>query len=109
VSVGVGASVLGWFAWTALIFVIAAVLGHRAKGRSLLRPLGFANAPGVALILGLVPIVGDLIRVLVVCWLLAATVVAIEVVFDAPFRRAVVISIACFVLYLCLGLLIEFG
>ena len=103
ISVGVGASLLSWFVWTAVIFTVAALLGQRDRSRSLLRALGFANAPAMVLLFGFVPLVGDLIRVVVVCWLLAAAVVAIEGVFEISRRRAIVIASIGFVLYLFLG------
>jgi Yip1-like protein len=100
---GVGAALAGWFLFTWVIFVIATLLRHRGNGRSLLRALGFANAPGVFLILGIVPALGAVVRSVVVLWLLATTVVAVQAVYDVPRRRAWVISIAGFAVYLVLG------
>ncbi len=103
VFAGVGAALLGWFLWAAVILLIAALLGHHRNGRSLLRALGFANAPGLLLILGIVPIIGAMARVIVVVWLVAATAQAVRAVFEVPRWRAAVISIAAFVVYLILG------
>lgn len=104
VIAGVGAAILGWLLWAAVIWAAATLLGHRHAGGSLLRALGFANSPGVFLILGAVPVVGPVSRVIVVVWLLATTVRAVEAVFAVAPRRASVISIAAFVVYLVLGL-----
>jgi Yip1-like protein len=100
---GVGAAMAGWFMFTGVILVIATVLRHRRDGRSLLRALGFANAPGVLLIFGIVPALGAVVRTVVVLWLLATTAVAVQAVYDVPRRRAWVISIAGFAVYLVLG------
>ena len=103
VAAGVGAAIVGWLLWAAVIWVAAALLGPRRPGRSLLRALGFANSPGLLLILGAVPMVGAASRLVVVVWLLATTVRAVEAVFAVTSRRAIVITIAAFVGYLVLG------
>ncbi len=102
---GVGAAVLGWFVWTGVVFVIAALFARRQPGRSLLRALGFATAPGVFLIAGIVPVLGRVARAAVVVWLVAATAVALEAVYGMSRRRAAVVSIAAFLVYLVLGAL----
>jgi len=99
---GMGAAVLGWLLWAAVIFSILAVLRYRRNG-SLLRALGFANAPSVLLVLGIVPVIGAVVRVIVVIWLLAATTVAIQAVYDMSRPRAVVTSIVVFLVYLAIG------
>ncbi len=104
ISAGVGAALLGWPLWTLTVFLIAALFGHRRHNRSLVRTLGFANAPGVFLVFGNVPTLGALIRITVVCWLVAATVVAVQAVFQVRRARAVVVSLLAFVVYLLLGI-----
>lgn len=103
VLAGIVAAILGWLLWAAVIWCISAVFGHRRAGRSLLRPLGFADAPGVFLILGVFPTVGGVVRFFVVLWLLATTVRAVQAVFMVATRRAVVISAVSFLVYLALG------
>jgi len=100
---GVGAALLGWVLWAAVIWLIARLFRHQSQGRSLLRALGFANAPGVFLILGGFPTVGSLIRYAVVAWLVATTVRAVQATFGIAARRALLISIMGFVVYLALG------
>ena len=100
---GVGAALLGWVLWTAVIWLVAKALRCRPEGRSLLRALGFANAPGVFLIFGALPIFGPFVRVIVVIWLVATTVRAAQAVFALTMWRALIISIVGFVVYLILG------
>jgi hypothetical protein len=102
---GVGAALLGWVLWAGVIWLTARVFGHRRAGRSLLRVLGFADAPCVFLFLGALPTVGAAIRFLVVVWLLATTVRAVQSVYVVATRRAVVITALGFLLYLVLGAL----
>jgi hypothetical protein len=103
VSAGIAAAVFGWFLWAAVILMIALPFGHRRHGRSLLRALGFANAPGILLVLGVVPVIGRFIRMLIVLWLVATTVAAVQAVFEMSRRRALVVSIVGFVAYLVIG------
>jgi Yip1 domain len=101
---GLAAALLGWLLWAGVIWLSAALLRNRCASRSLLRALGFANAPGVFLILGAVPTIGTMVRAIVVVWLLAATVRAVQAAFAVALRRALVISAIGFVAYLVLGL-----
>lgn len=100
---GMAAALAGWLLWTLVLLLIARVLGHHRNGRSLLRTLGFANAPEVLLILGGMAVVASVVRVLVVFWLLAATVVALQAVYAITRRRAAGITLTGFVLYLLIG------
>ena len=100
---GVGAALLGWVLWAAVIWLTARLFGHRREDRSLLRAVGFADAPCVFLFLGALPTVGAAIRFLVVVWLLATTVRAVQSVYAVATRRAVVITALGFLLYLVLG------
>lgn len=104
IPAGLVVGLVGWFLWAAVVFFAARLLGNRPDGRSLLRTLGFADAPGLFLIAGLLPTIGAALRVLVVCWLMAATVQAVRAVFRVSRGRAVVIALAAFVFYLLLGL-----
>jgi hypothetical protein len=101
---GVGAGVVGWLLWAAVVWLTARVFGHVARGRSLLRALGFADAPGIFLVLGIVPAIAGWARALVVIWLLAATAVAVQAVYETSRRRGVGIALAAFAVYLLLGL-----
>lgn len=104
VLAGIGSALLGWLLWTGVIWLIAILFGHYRQDRSLLRAVGFANAPGVFLILGIAPMVGGVIRLCVVAWLVATTVRAVQATFAVATRRALVISALGFVVYLVMGL-----
>jgi hypothetical protein len=103
IASGVVAGVLGWFLWAAVILLIATLFRHHRDRRSLLRALAFADAPGVFLIIGGVPFIGSVVRILVVLWLVAASVRAVQAVFAVSQRRAVVISVVGFIVYLVFG------
>ncbi len=100
---GLLAAIGGWFLWTVVLLVVARVFGCHRNGRSLLRALGFANAPAVLLILGGSPVVAGVVRLLVVCWLLATATVALQAVYAISRRRAVIVMLVGFVIYMYLG------
>ncbi len=105
ISIGVCAGVLGWFLWTLVVYGVAMILVRRRPARSLLRALGFATVPGVFLAAGSVPVIGAAVRLVVVIWLVAATAVGVQAVYEISRRRAVVIAVAAFVVYLVIGAL----
>lgn len=88
---GIAVSVTVWalVAWTVGTAVLW-LLGTRGiPGRNtgvdfwqVLRPIGFAQAPRVVLILLVVPYLGGLAAIVAWLWTLAATVVAVKQVFD---------------------------
>ena len=100
---GMFAAIAGWLLWTLVLLVVARGFGGHRNGRSLLRTLGFANAPEVLLILGGAPLVVLIVRALVVCWLLATATVALQAVYSVGRRRAVVIMLVGFVVYMLIG------
>ena len=55
----------------------------------LARTLGFANAPRVLLILGVIPVVGLIVGAAVFIWVLVATVVAVRAALDFSTGRAI--------------------
>jgi hypothetical protein len=100
---GVIAAVLGWFTWTAVVLGVALLFGHERRAAPLLRAVGFANAPGFFLFAGSLPGVGTLVRIAVVAWLVAATVVAVEAVFEIGRRRAMIICASGLLAYMAVG------
>ena len=84
------AAIVGWLLWAAITYVIGdKFLGGTATWGELLRTLGFAQSPGVLMILGIVPILGGLVRLLVAIWLLVAGVVAIRQALDFSTGKAI--------------------
>lgn len=100
---GVFTAIAGWFLWTLVLLCVAWLFRCRRDGRSLLRALGFANAPEILLVIGGTPLVVWLVRFLVVCWLLAATTVALQAVYAISRRRALAVMLVGFVAYMVIG------
>ena len=87
---GVVANILGglvgWVVWSYLTWWIGTKWlpepQTNADPGQLLRTLGFAAAPGVLNVLGIVPILGGLVRLVVAIWMLVAGVIAVRQALD---------------------------
>jgi hypothetical protein len=80
--VGLLAALLGWLLFAYVIYLIGAKLlpesGTKADFGALLRAMGFANAPGVLKLLGIVPELRMLVFFAAMVWVLVATVTAVR-------------------------------
>jgi hypothetical protein len=79
---GLLAALLGWLLFAYVIYLIGAKLlpesGTKADFGALLRAMGFANAPGVLKLLGIVPELRMLVFFVAMVWVLVATVTAVR-------------------------------
>lgn len=81
---------IGWLVWSGITYLIGdKLLGGTASWGELLRTLGFAQAPGVLYVLGIVPILGGLVRFAVAIWILVAGVIAIRQALDFSTGKAI--------------------
>jgi hypothetical protein len=103
---------VGWVAWAVLTYVIGTRWLPGAQTRSnvgeLLRTLGFAAAPGLLRILGVLPFLGGALYWLASLWMLIAMVVAVRQALDyTSTGRALAVCIAGWVLSLIIAALIA--
>jgi hypothetical protein len=104
------AAVVGWLLWAAVTYVIGdKLLGGTASWGELLRTIGFAQSPGVLMILGIIPLLGGLVRFVVGIWLLIAGVVAIRQALDFSTGKAVVTAVLGWVAVMALAFLTGGG
>jgi hypothetical protein len=79
---GLLAALVGWLLFAYVIYLIGAKLlpepGTKADFGALLRVMGFANAPGVVKLLGIVPELRVLVFFVAMVWVLVATVTAVR-------------------------------
>jgi len=77
---------IGWFIWAFLTYIIGTKLMPEPQTQSdmgeLLRTTGFSAAPGLLKILGVVPLLGPVVRFAVYLWMLATFVVAVRQALD---------------------------
>ena len=87
-------AVVGWLVWSAVtMFVGTKLFGGTADMGELLRTLGFAQSPGVFAILGIIPILGGLIGMIVGIWQLVAGIIAIRQALDFSTGKAILTAL----------------
>lgn len=84
------ASFVGWIVWAFVTLLVGTYLfkGNADMGE-MLRALGFANAPGILYVVGILPFIGGLIGPVVWLWMLVCGVVAIRQALDFSTGQAV--------------------
>lgn len=91
-------ALLGWALWAFLVWLVGTKLlpepGTRADWGEVARTTGFAQSPGMLMILGFVPVVGWLVMLVVSVWLIVTMVVAVRQALDyTETWRAVVVVV----------------
>jgi hypothetical protein len=90
---GLISALLGWLLWAGITYLIGAkLLGGTATWGELLRTIGFAQTPGVLQVLGIIPVLGGLIRFAVAIWVLIAGIIAIRQALDVGTGKAILTS-----------------
>jgi hypothetical protein len=96
---GTIAAVVGWYIWAFLTYIIGTRLlpekTTQADHGELLRTMGFANAPGVVSVLGVIPGLRGIAITVAQVWMLVAGIVAIRSALDyqSTIRAIVVVVI----------------
>ena len=107
VVVGTIAALLGWVIWAFLTWFIGTRLlpepTTEADMGQLLRTIGFASAPGMLRVVGVIPGIGGLLMLACDIWMLAAMVVAVRQALDYTSTwRAVGVCVIGFVVLILL-------
>jgi hypothetical protein len=94
---GIVAGLLGWLGYAYVAYLIGtrwlAGPDTTADWWELARTLGFANSPRLLLVLGIVPVLGALVALIVGIWVLVTTVVALRAALDFSTSRAIVTAV----------------
>lgn len=84
--IGTVGSLLGWYIWAFLTYVIGTKLlpepQTQADHGELLRTIGFSSAPGMLRVFGIIPGIGGFVNLLAGIWMLAAMVIAVRQALD---------------------------
>ncbi|MFZ7110168.1 MAG: YIP1 family protein [Desulfatiglandales bacterium] len=79
-------ALVGWFIWAFLTYFIGTRLlpepQTRADYGELLRTIGFSSSPGVLRVLGIIPILGNILNFICGIWMLVAMVIAVRQALD---------------------------
>jgi len=87
-------ALLGWLIWAGVTYLIGVhVFSGTATWGELLRTLGFAHAPAVLYVLGILPIIGSLIVYAVMIWVLICGIIAIRQALDFSTGKAVLTAL----------------
>lgn len=102
--IGVVFGVIGFVLYAGIAYLVGAKLFATSETRAtwgqLIRTLGFAQAPGILYVLGILPAVGGLIRFVVGVWILVASVIAIRQACDFSTGRAILTAVVAWIIYL---------
>jgi hypothetical protein len=85
-ALGLVAGLLAWALWAALIYFVGAKMLPESQTNAdwgeLARTLAFASSPGALRILGIIPVLGEIVFVITGIWMLVATVIAVRQALD---------------------------
>ncbi|HET9985407.1 MAG TPA: YIP1 family protein [Longimicrobiales bacterium] len=96
----------GWLVWSGVTYLVGSWLGGTATWGELLRTVGFAHAPGLLRIFGVIPILGVVVRVAVGIWMLIAVIVAIRQALDFSTEKAILTAVIGFALLMAVQVLL---
>ncbi|UCF20733.1 MAG: YIP1 family protein [Gemmatimonadota bacterium] len=99
--VGILSAYVGWALWSGTCYLVGVQLfDGTADWGELLRTIGFAQAPGMLLVLTAVPGIGTLFYLAVLAWMIGTVLVAIRQALDFGTGRALATALAGFVPYM---------
>lgn len=113
IVIGILVSLAAWYVWAFLTYWIGTRVMPEPQTASshgeLLRVLGFASAPGMIRVLGVVPLLGWLVFVVAAVWMLVAGVIAVRQALDyrSTGRAVVVVVIGWIVQWLLMLVLLS--
>lgn len=113
IVIGILVSLAAWYVWAFLTYWIGTRVMPEPQTSSshgeLLRVLGFASAPGMIRVLGVVPLLGWLVFVVAAVWMLVAGVIAVRQALDyrSTGRAVVVVVIGWIVQWLLMLVLLS--
>ncbi len=110
IFIGILLALLGWLLWAGITYLIGdKFLGGTATWGELLRTLGYAQSPGLLLVVGFVPLVGWLVALIVPIWLLVTGIVAIRQALDFSTGKAILTAVLGWVVAVGIPLVLVLG
>jgi hypothetical protein len=95
----------GWLFWSAIAAVVGARFGARAGFEEVMRPVAFAQTPGVLQILALVPVLGWRVGLVAWLWTMLASVIAIREALRVETGKAALVVLVTSAVVMVIGLL----
>ena len=109
--IGVVVALTGWYIWAYLTYFIGTKLlpepQTKADHGELLRTIGFSSSPGLIRVLGVVPVMREIVFLIAAIWMLVAMVIAVRQALDytGTLRAIGVCAIGWIIQTVMLGLL----
>lgn len=109
---GALSALIGWFAWSFIIFFVGTKWLAEPQTKSdygeLLRTIGFASAPGIIAVLGVIPGLFSIAILVASIWMLIATVIAVRQALDYKSTgRAIIVCFIGWIIYALLSWLLS--
>ncbi|MCP3987023.1 MAG: hypothetical protein GY723_21755 [bacterium] len=106
---GVVLAGLAWVIGAAVVWLVGVqMMGHSSDLPQLLRTLGFASAPGVLRVLGIIPLLGWIAALAAAILSLIAWVIAVRQALDVDTGQAVLVCVLAFFAQLAIGVVLAF-
>jgi hypothetical protein len=107
-SLGVaGSALVGWAVWAGITYLVGTKIFHgTATWGELLRTLGFAQSPGILLILAFIPLLGWILHLLVPLWMLVAGFIAVRQALDFGNGKTFLTVLVGWLIYVALAALV---
>ena len=107
-------ALMGWFIWAFLVYIIGTKLLPEPQTHSdlgeLLRTTGFSASPGLLKVLGVIPLIGELIILAVSIWMLIAMIIAVRQALDYQSTgRAVGVCLIGWFVFVVITLMLSGG
>jgi hypothetical protein len=100
---GLIGALIGWAIWAGVTYFIGATLFKgTASWGELLRTLGFAQAPGLLYVVGIIPVLGAIAKLIIGIWVLVAGIIAIRQALDISTGKAVATALLGWLLLMIL-------
>ena len=84
--IGVVVALAGWYIWAYLTYFIGTKLLPESQTKAdhgeLLRTIGFSSSPGLIRVLGVVPVMREIVFLIAAIWMLVAMVIAVRQALD---------------------------
>ena len=105
-------SLIGWFAFSYIVFFIGSRILPEAQTQAdygqLLRTIGFASAPVLLAVVGIIPFLYILAIIVTWVWMLIATVIAVRQALDYQSTgRAILVSFVGWIIYVLIQALFR--
>jgi len=112
ILVGTIGSLVAWFVWAYLVWLLGTKLlpepGTQADVGQVVRTTGFSAAPGLLIVLAIIPAIAGFVGVVANIWMLVAMVIAVRQALDFNSTgRAVLVAVLGFIAYIAVFVVIA--